>query len=253
MLSVKPLEFNKAQIGGLRDLRPLPTWPRLRRLVPWLIAVVALLAVAVWLGQDHDPESLADSRLVGPRSPVPLSVNVLLDESGSFAQYAPIRETLMRELAVWAPDNLRSHDVVTVIGFAGTATVRLRPVTVAELATNGARYDDAKVDTDGTRILPALQKSVAVRPVGIPSTIVVVTDTDVSDAIPSEAAALAKELGATTMTTLLPSDKRVSDEWSDAFAWGQVITSDPRSVEETGLALAHAIAHATGQTVEEKT
>ncbi len=251
MLSMRPLAPNAAPVGVLRDLRPLPRAPRLRRLWPLLLLLALLAGLLAWRLADRGPATLAETRLAGPRGPAPISAVVLLDESGSFREYAALRETLLRQLASWAPDNLRPDDQVTVISFAGDAVTKLEPVTVENLAEHGPHYRSVTVDASSTRILPALEEAVRVAPRGVTTTVIALTDTIVTDAEPQSVAELMRSLQGETLTVVLPDQAGVTDPWQDAFGWGQVVRADPGSVDETGVALATALAFATRQHIEE--
>jgi hypothetical protein len=249
VLSVKPVAANDARIGGLRDLAPLPRSP----LLPWWIAVVTLGAVLCWVAGwwlDRGPDSLPGSRLAGPRSPVPLGIVLLLDESGSFADYAAIREQVLGQLTDWAPENLRPDDRVTVIGFAGTAAPRLATTTVAGLAAGGPRHLSATL-AGGTSIQPALSAAAGHADTTRPTSVIAVTDTIVEDANTDAIADLVSDLNATSMTTIVPSGLDVRADWEQAFPWGLVLEADPASAEDTALAVGRALAHATGQDLEE--
>lgn len=247
---MRPLAPNGVPTGVLRDLRPLPRSPRLRRWWPLLLLPALLAGLLAWRLADRGPATLAETRLVGARGPAPISAVVLLDESGSFSRYAALRETLLRQLASWAPENLRPDDRVTVISFAGDAATKLEPVTVGDLAEHGPRYRPVAVDPGSSRILPALEEAVRVSPRGVTTTVIALTDTIVTDADPGPVAELTRSLGGDTLTVVLPEQARITDPWRQAFPWGQVVRADPGSVDETGVALATALAFATRQHIE---
>ena len=79
---------------------------------------------------------------------------------------------------------------------------------------------------------------------------IAVTDTIVSDANPQAAQELITKLNATTMSVITPTGVGVTSEWDDMFAWEHVLTANPDSSGSTSLAIAEALAHATGQHVD---
>lgn len=253
MLSLNPIKLNNSQAGSLRDLRPLPG--RRRALLWWLLpltlALILLWTAAHVLGSI--PKTLTESRLTGPRSPAPISIVLLLDESGSFSGYGPIREKAFEELSHWAPRNLRKDDTVTVISFAGDADAKISTTTVEDLAGNGPIYRHVALQKGGTSIQPALQKALTETSGSIPTSIIAVTDTIVDDADASAVNDLTRKLNTTTMTTLLPSDGNVQDTWESAFGWSLVLHADTDSPDQTALAIGKALSHATGQKLEAQT
>lgn len=251
MLPVTTPRPNTGPVGGLRALRPLRNQRRRPR---WLLLLLPLALVAVVLPQllgDDGPGSLAESRLAGARGPAPLSVILLLDESGSFWRHRRLREHVLAELGRWAPHNLRPDDQVTVVAFGADARTRIAPVSVAAISAHGLQYLAGDVEGGTTSIRPALEEAGRVAPRGVVTTVVAITDTIVDDARPGAADALLSALTADTMTVVLPDGAHVAGDWGEMFPWEKVLTADPGSVDETTLALAHALAHATGQDLEE--
>jgi hypothetical protein len=188
-------------------------------------------------------------QLAGSRGPTPLSVVLLLDESTSFADYADIRDTVITELAAWAPANLRPDDVVTVVGFAEDATLRLAPTAVAGLGP-GTVFDDGPPIGIDTHLVPALHAAAAVNP-DRDSTLIIVTDTLAKDIDPALIEGLVKDLQATSTTTIMPTGVDVSAPWQAALPWSNVLHADPAVAADTEFALAQAIALATGQTLKD--
>lgn len=242
---MKPVGTNTARVGGLRDLAPLPRRPRLPLILLPLLVALLCWAGAEWAGRG--PDSLPESRMVGPRSPVPLGIVLLLDESGSFTEYAAIREQVLGQLTAWAPDNLRPDDTVTVISFAGTAGSKLSTTTVADLGDPG--YGSTALGS-GTRIQPALAAALQEGAQPGPTSVIAVTDTAVEDADAGRIDDLVRDLDATSMTTIVPSGVEVRDDWAQAFPWQLVLEADPASAGDTALAIGSALAHATGQELE---
>jgi hypothetical protein len=251
VLSLSPIKLNTSRAGTLRDLRPLPG--RRNALLRWLLLLTLLALVLLWTAAQifgSIPKTLTESRLTGPRSPAPVGIVLLLDESGSFSGYGPIREKALEELSQWAPKNLRKDDTVTVISFAGDADTKMSMTTVEELALQGPLYRQVTLQTGGTSIQPALQKALAETSGSKPTSVIAVTDTEVDDADPSAAMELMRKLNATTMTTLVPSDGTVQDTWESTFGWSLILKADAGSPDQTALAIGKALSHATGQKLE---
>ncbi|WP_158630655.1 VWA domain-containing protein [Nocardioides daphniae] len=243
----KPIAFNQPQVGGLRELAPLPGRAR----IPWWLAallVLALMGGLWWFTRDEDPESLVQSRLVGPRSPAPVSVAILLDESGSFTDYDQVRRQVLDQLTEWAPENLRPDDLVTVVSFASDAAVKMPTTRVADLANRPPAYAPT-APGGGTDIQPALRLLTdGTEATKASVSLVAVTDTMIGDADPDAIGDLVHGLGATTMSVITPTG--VEGDWRDAFGWELEINADAGSVDQTALAVGEAFAHATGQRLE---
>lgn len=245
-LSLKPIQFNQPQIGVLRELAPLPGRARIPR---WLAALLILaLLGGWWLTRDDDPDSLIDTRLVGARSPNPVSLAILLDESGSFAGYAHVRRQVLDQLADWAPDNLQPDDLVTVVSFAGDAEIKLATTSVADLAVHSPAYQATSLG-DGTEIQPALKLlATSTEAARAPVSLIAVTDTRISDANPTPIRQLVRDLGASTMSVITPTG--IEDSWRDAFPWEIELDAAADNADQTALAVGEAFAHATGQRLE---
>lgn len=248
MLSLtRPIEFNQPNVGGLRDLAPLAHRARLPRWIA-IIIVMVLATILWWLARDRQPEALSEAHLTGYRSPAAVSVVVLLDESGSFANYDHVRHQVLDQLVEWAPDNLLPHDLITVVSFAGSADIKLATTSVAEFGSAPPTYRSTSTG-NGTEIQPALRLLTERAEVtSAPISLVAVTDTEISDADPHHIAQLVTDLGATTMSVITPT--QVTDSWRDAFPWQIEIVADARSAKQTALAVGEAFAHATGQQLE---
>lgn len=248
MLSLtKPISFNQPQVGGLRELAPLPGRARIPR---WLVVllVLALVGPLWWLTRDDEPASLVESRLVGPRSPAPVSVAIMLDESGSFADYDQVRRQVLNQLAEWAPANLRPDDLVTVVSFASDAVIKMPTTRVADIADRPADSTPT-APGGGTDIQPALRLlSEGTNAANAPVSLVAVTDTMIGDADPDVIGDLVADLGATTMSVITPIG--VEADWRDAFGWQIELEADADSADQTALAVGEAFAHATSQRLE---
>jgi hypothetical protein len=243
----KPILFNRPQVGGLRELAPLPGRARIPG---WMLAllVLAMLGGLWWLTHEEQPESLVEAHLVGPRSPAPVSVAIMLDESGSFADYDQVRRQVLDQLAEWAPENLRPDDLVTVVSFASDAVIKVPTTRVADLA-NQPVDSSRSAAGGGTDIQPALRLlTEGTDATRAPVSLVAVTDTMIGDADPDIIGHLITDLGATTMSVITPTG--VQGSWRDAFGWEIELKADPDSADQTALAVGEAFAHATGQRLE---
>ncbi|WP_314096182.1 vWA domain-containing protein [Microbacterium foliorum] len=243
-----------ARVGHLREPAPLSIDGSRRRRLIGAGTALALVAGALigWHLLDT-PAEIDDVALAGHRSPAAIDVVLLLDESGSFADYAAVREEAISQLTRWAPDNLRPQDTITIIGFADDAVVRLPTATVGSLGAGAPSLIGDPVDGGGTSIRPALEQAVSsIAATGGERTIIAITDTVVDDADGASIGVLVERLHAGTMTVITPSGTGVGSGWRDAFAWETELSADPGSAGSTSLAIAEALAHATGQAVERR-
>lgn len=219
----------------------------------WLIPLIAALLLAGWVVWEHldQPSELADVALAGPRSPVPLDIVVLLDESGSFDSYARVREETIRQLTQWAPANLLPDDSITVIGFADDAVVRMPRITVAELTQHGAPGLTGGDSGGGTEIEPALRTAATADSSRI-RTLIMVTDTHIQDHDPARVDELIRGVNAVSLSTIIPEGVNISSQWQEVFSWGEVFSADPGSSHDVALAIGEALAHATSQRLIEE-
>ena len=246
------IKQNQPHLKGLRQLAPLTEtrrWPW-KILMPLLIMALLIPAVILLASRHSAPSVLSEGRLVGGRSPVPLAVMLVLDDSGSFASYARMRLTALDQVAQWVPVNLRSDDTLTVITFADSAYLTLPTTTVADLASRRPTYQDGDVGS-GTAIQPALQAAVEAAPDDMMSTLVVVTDTEIADGGDTNAIqSFVKQLDAPTMSVITPNGIGVQAGWKTAFPWEAEFHADPDNADDIALAVGQALAHATGQELE---
>lgn len=250
MPRMNSLAPNVGRLGGLHEPSPLrgprrlPWW-----LVPLVLAALVAGSLAAW-DLAHRPADIGDVALVGPRSPAALDVVLLLDESGSFTEYADVRAEAITQLADWAPQNLRADDTITIIAFADTAVTRLPPTTVGQIAAGGYALDEVTDAGGGTEILPALSAARGALPSPRVSTVIAVTDTQVSDLDAGVITGDLAALHAMTASLITPTGVGVEPEWRKVLGWAKELVADPGSAGSTSLALAEALAHATGQRVE---
>jgi len=218
----------------------------------WLVLLLLPLALLPLLGgAGGTPERLSDAVLVGPRSKAPIDLVVLVDDSGSFDAFRPIRDSAVSEVVRWAPGNLHPGDRLTIISFAARAMPVLPPTTISELSPTDVQWLIAQDGSD-TLIQPPLELAIEQLGDGGTRSLIVVTDTMVDDALPSTLDVLTVRLGVQTMSTIIPVGVPRTAEWDFAFPYSAVLTARTDSVDSVSIAIAEAIAHATGQKVERR-
>lgn len=238
---------------GLRDpgLRYRPRSHRRRQLAAALVAAALLAAAGLWIADDvADPTHIDQTKLAGPRSPLPVNIVLLLDKSGSFAGYESVRRQALDQLLTWSPDNLRDDDTITVLSFAADAAVEVDTVSVADLRTGRPTPANELLDGSGTMIAHALDLAAERADPDYLQSLVVVTDTVVTDVEPAEMSRAVAAIGADSMTLILPDGEGITDAWAASFPWQFVTTIDSDSADGTALAIGRAIAHATRQSLE---
>lgn len=247
MAADRPWKTLKKRLpAGLREVAPIKSTRRTLGRVLAATAVVLLFGVGAWVYVDR-PTEISDIALSGPRSPVPIDVVILLDESGSFDAYANARKATIEQLAVWAPQNLRPDDTVTVVSFASGAAIRLPLTPVSGLQQ--AQFDqDVEFEMLGTAIVPALTLAASLGS-GHNRALIAVTDTDIAAANPAVVERLITETNATSLSAVMPNGESTRAQWLELFPWGEEFWADPNSANEVSLALGKALAHATGQQV----
>lgn len=239
-----------------------------------MMVIVAVLAPI--LLHALAPARLSDSHLAGARGPAPLRVVLLLDESGSFAQYSDLRAQTLDQVAAWAPRNLRSDDTIEVYGFAGHARTVLPPTRVDRLP--GSIVYRGFADGDGTSIIPALTAAAdASRTPGASdaaasdasdasgarssgsgssgssapasqTTIIAVTDTKMDDLGDGDAIdAIMRRIGVSSMTLILPKGIHPTPGWKARFGYEQEVRANVRSQDSVAMAIGKALAFATRQ------
>jgi len=222
----------------------------------WWWLIIPLIAVALTgLGlsatrpSDELVEDLAEGHLVGPRSPAPIHVVFIVDWSGSFAEYAKLRQQALDQVLRWAPENLRGDDTVSIIAFAGDAVTTLPATTVADVAQGNYQIAAQAPDPHDTHILPALEAAVSLYSGGATS-LIVLTDTLVDDATPEAVNPLIAGLNVTTMSVITPTGVDISQPWQVSFPWEAAFEAGSGDVRQTAVAVGNALAHATGQRLE---
>lgn len=225
-----------------------------------MMVIVAVLAPI--LLHALAPARLSDSHLAGARGPAPLRVVLLLDESGSFAQYSDLRAQTLDQVAAWAPRNLRSDDTIEVYGFAGHARTVLPPTRVDRLP--GSIVYRGFADGDGTSIIPALTAAADASDASgagssgsgssgssapaSQTTIIAVTDTKMDDLGDGDAIeAIMRRIGVSSMTLILPKGIHATPGWKARFGYEQEVRTNVRSQDSVAMAIGKALAFATRQ------
>lgn len=251
MPALKTVPFNDRLADRLQDTTPPSATDdggrkRAATILALFASTLACLMALAWLGRE--PASLPDSTLTGARSPAPVSVVILLDESGSFQPYQDVRRHVVEQLTTWAPSNLRDDDTLTIVSFAGDAVVRMPTSPVGDLVRDGFTYHANTPAGSGTQIQPALTAALHhTQATQHATSFIVVTDTQVTDLEPGRVENLMKQLGASSMSLIVPSGVDVDSNWEQVFAWQEVFRAEPDSVDQVAVAVGKALAHTTGQ------
>jgi len=247
------------QPGPLAYPNPQPGW--LRRL-RWLLPLALTLAALTGFGIHHiatTPRNVADLRLAGARGPAPVNLVLVVDDSGSFTNYITIRDQAIQQVLAWAPKNLRPGDTITITAFATGADIKLPTTTVADIAAGHYRLDTSSsanssashgspsaFTCSGSCLDPGLraaQQSLNHR-TG-PVSLIVVTDTQLGDL--ANAATTAANLSVATASLLRPRSAQIAPDWTSNFGYALDIPIGSLKSDATSIAIATAIAHATGQ------
>jgi hypothetical protein len=252
VLGLGEVGFNVRSPGGLRTV--LAGSSRARRqprsrwwwmLVPLLL--LGLLLAAWLLGQQ--PHSVAEAELSGSRSPTPIGILLLLDESGSFQQYRGIRDQALADALRWCaqPNNLNDDDTITVVAFTNHGLVRMPSTRVADIRAGKVRLDSTPLPGDSTEVQPALKLAASAVDTSMPQSLIAVTDTAVYDLDAATVEPLVRALNVISMSLIAPEGVKVEREWSQLFGYEYVVRASSDSARQTSLAVAEAVAHATGQ------
>jgi len=242
-----------SQAAGIRQ--PGGVAPEARAAIAALCALALLVAgvvLAAWRpasGGSTSVAVLADGHLVGNRSPAPVAVVLILDDSGSFQAYTAMRHMALAQVIAWMPTNLRADDTLTVVTFSSTAWVTVPTTTVADLAVNPPAIVDGS-GGGGTLIQPALALAASKVPSGMTASLVVVTDTAISDADAAPINALIKHANVATMSVITPKGVQVESAWQSIFGWEAEFQAAPDQSDQIAVAVGQALAHATGQRLE---
>jgi hypothetical protein len=253
VLGLAEVGYNGRSPGGLRTILGGPS--RLRRRPPsgwwWLLVPLLLLGLllASLLGQE--PHSVAEAKLSGSRSPTPIGILLLLDESGSFEQYRGIRDQALADALRWCaePTNLHDDDTIAVVAFTNQGLVRMPWTSVADIRAGKARLDSTPLPGDSTEVQPALKLAASAVDTSMPQSLIAVTDTAVYDLDAATVEPLVRALNVISMSLIAPEEVKVEREWSQLFGYEHVVRASSDSARQTSLAVAEAVAHATGQTL----
>ena len=214
-----------------------------------VMAVIAAAVVPTFVDRAAAADDLTRQVLVGPRNLTCQRVIVLLDQSGSMAEYAQVRVDAMATLADWGPDNLRSDDQLAVVRWADTAVVDTPPTDVGAIGASTFASDGGGVG-DGTELLPAVEQ-VAGMPVGACRTsLVFVSDGEIGRADQRQLDAALQGAGVDRVSLVLPNSASAPEYWMRLFPYSETFYADPNNANQTARALGQAIASATGQQLE---
>lgn len=127
-------------------------------------------------GENHFLLMMEPPRRIEPQAIVPREYIFIVDVSGSMHGFPlEVSKQLMRRLFT----GLRPADSFNILSFSGGSAL-LSPVSLAATPENvkqALRYTNSWVSGDGTELLPALQRALALpRTAGVSRTVVVITD-----------------------------------------------------------------------------
>jgi hypothetical protein len=228
--------------------------PRVSGWLPVFGLALALVALLLWWMLPGAP-GLGGRHLVGDRGPACLRLVVAVDLSGSMNDYGDARDHALRELLTWAADgNLRADDEIAVVDFAAAAAPRL-PVTPVPAAAAAAALTPVPVpDGRFTNLAPVLD-TVSAMPAGrCDQALLLLSDAQLGDLPPDEpqGRAVLAAHDVHDVVLLVPGDGiAVPAAWTSAFPAAPPIRFDGHDADATALAIGRAVAHLTGQTLEE--
>lgn len=213
------------------------------------------LAGPSWWGRLYakarPPADIQGYTLTGTRRPGPIRIVIAHDVSGSMTAFAPARERALEHFFAWAPQNLRSHDEIAVLDFAGRAAWRLQPTTIQRLAENRyALHPATGVDAGGTELGPVLHLVAALPPTTARTSVWLFSDAQFSDYPPNDTTAHhdLHEAGIATMPLLVPDPAiTVPPTWWQCYPHQITETFNGHNPHQTTLALAHSTAATTRQ------
>lgn len=211
-----------------------------------IMAVVAAAVVPTFVDRAAAADDLTRQVLVGTRNLTCQRVVVLLDQSGSMAEYAQVRIDAMKTLADWGPENLRSDDELAVVRWADTAVTDVVPTDVSAIGPSTFASYGADVG-GGTEVLPAVEQ-VAQMPDGACRTsLVFVSDGEIDHADQGQVDTALRAAGVDRVSLVLPNSTSAPEYWMRLFPYSETFYANPNDSGQTARALGQAIASATGQ------
>jgi hypothetical protein len=164
---------------------------------------------------------------------------------------AGIRNQALAGALQWCaePRNLHDDDPITVVEFTDQGLVRLRPTTVADIRSGKAPLDPTPLSGDSTEVQAALKLAASAVDTSMPPSLVAVSDTAVYDPDTAAVEPLVCALNVTSMSLIVPDGVKVHWEWGQLFRYQHVVRASSHLASQTSLAVAEAVAHATGQTL----
>lgn len=237
--------------GALRGAGLLASTQLRRILLPLLggLLVLGLIPLVAPLQRLLDePGSLDEAVLVGELPDAPVRLAVVMDISGSMSSYWSAREAALWDLVEWSTRTLRPTDSISVFVFGTDGQCLLPETTIGELAGGSWRLQSIGDVGGGTvveSVLPVLEAELGPEP----HVVAWITDTEIASVSRSHVLATTSTVSVISMTTLLPGAASADANWKQAFPNSHYRSVDPNSADDMGVALAHAIANATGQKV----
>lgn len=214
-----------------------------------LIAVAVAAMAAVAQDQSAAKDDLSRQVLAGPRNLTCQRIVILLDQSGSMSDYAAVRSDAIATLAEWSPANLRGDDELAVISWADQAAFDASPTAVGALTPS--TFDAVGSDVGGgTDVLPAVELVAASGPTGCRTSLVFISDGDISGADQTRVDAALLAAGVDRVSLVLPNATAAPQYWVQVFPYSDTFHADASDPDQTARALGQAIAAATGQQLE---
>lgn len=210
------------------------------------IAVVAAAVVPKFVDRAAAAGDLSRQVLVGSRNLTCQRVVVLLDQSGSMADYSQVRIDAMETLANWGPHNLRSDDQLAVVRWADTAVTEIVPTDVSAIGPSTFVSDGADVG-GGTEVLPAVEQVAQMPDSACRTSLVFVSDGEIGRADQGQIDAALQAAGVDRVSLVLPNSTSAPEYWMRLFPYSETFYADPNDSGQTARALGQAIASATGQ------
>ena len=215
------------------------------------LAVVGLVAAAVIPGlleRSAAADDLTRQALVGARSLTCERVVVLLDQSGSMAQFAQVRADAMSALAAWAPENLRGNDQVAVVRWAARSETDLAATSIDSLSSAAFTPGASDLGAETENVLLAAEQVEAMGPTSCRTALVFISDGELTTEVDSYALdRVLVDIGADQVSLVLPTSSAAPEYWTRLFPYSNSFHADPNNANQTARALGQAIASATGQ------
>lgn len=245
LIALRPVDGLHRTTGLTGPARP----HRVRLAVLLATILLGLLLAAALLWSNRPPTSLDDVVLAGARPPGCVNMVIADDFSGSMTSFTAQRATAEQELVRWGRTNLRPDDRVTILAWAGTASVTVPPTQVDALDAAGVDPADLSGLGDGTELLPMLTSVTALPDTGCRIALMVISDSEIGYPA-ADPDRLRDQLGAAgvqSVSLLNPAGAQQSQAWQTLLPFTRVVAVDQSDPQDLSLALGREVANATGQ------